>query len=231
MNPTAASGSRKREDGLKRAPNQFFPSLASLKREREPDQEDAHQRWLADEFEKARMEGFRRGYDDGINAARAEAAKLYESARREGCERGMEEGRKDAARAAEALRKIHGELDHAYQSALAELESFSLEFCMGLLKRLTGANPLRRTFLLKAIREAVASLKPNGARRVMLSPADIAIVNGLLDGLEVHEDPALEPGGFRVEGGPIFVEGSLSAAMAQVEQAIIKKKKSETAID
>ncbi len=224
MNAGAVSSAQKGNGGPKRGLAQSFPSLAALKREREADQEDAGRRWLAEEVEKARSQGYQRGYEDGINAARAEAAKLYESARREGCERGAEEGRKEAARMVDALRGASQELSQTHRNVLPELESFSLEFCLGLLKRLTGANPLRKAFLIKAIKAATVALKPAGVQVVLLNPADMALVEGLLGGLNVKEDPLLEPGGFRVEGGPLFVEGSLSAAMAQVEQTMLKKK-------
>jgi flagellar biosynthesis/type III secretory pathway protein FliH len=231
MNPGTGSNALKRDEMAKRSISQGFPSLATLKRSHDTVEGNTIEHKAAEEFEKARSSGYQRGYEDGLNAARAEAAKLYESARTEGHARGMAEGRKEAARTLEALKGVNEELSKMYANLLSELETFSLEFCFGLLRRLTGANPLRRAFLTKAIKEAVVALKPSGVQAIVLSPTDMAVVDGLLDGLNVKEDPMLEPGGFRVEAATLFVEGSLSAAMAQVERAMVKKKPATSAQD
>jgi flagellar biosynthesis/type III secretory pathway protein FliH len=231
MNAGAGADVRTRDAQAPRGSAHSFPSLAALKRKREQNEEEIHQSRVAEEFEKARKDGYESGYQNGINAARAEAAKLYENARNEGRERGMAEGKAEAARTIEALKGVSRELARLHKGSVAELESFSIEFCLGLLKRLTGANALRKAFLAKAVREAVVALKPGGSQVVILSPSDIELLEGLLNGLNVKEDPLLAPGAFRVECGPLFVEGSLSAAMAQVERAMVRKKPSKAASD
>jgi flagellar assembly protein FliH len=148
-------------------------------------------------------EAFRRGFDEGLAAGKAEVAARVARL---------------AALGNALAQPFHG-LDRAVED---ELVNLAVSFAAHLVRREIEQDP---ALLHAAVRECLEALS-GGARDVTLhlNPDDLALVRAELAGgppprFELAADPALGRGDVRAVAGASLIDGSLTARCAEIVAA------------
>ncbi len=159
-----------------------------------------------------------------------ELALIRETARAQGHAEGLAAGRADAAREATELLQLLGRLREVmdgFEHDLAlDVLALSVEVARQIIRHAVHVHP---EVVLPVIREAIASLPQGGGQnpRLILNPADAALVRSVLDANQVApapwrivEDSRLERGGCRVETATSEIDASLASRWKAVVAAL-----------
>ncbi|GEM_PF-3511741 len=206
---------------MRHLPKLGFPSLADIgvRGAFAADENGARQNEIEAARELARREGFARGREEGLAAARQEAQELVAKAREEAVAAGLAEGRETIAKTAAALEAADRRLEEIYSQARQEIEQFAVELAIAVVRDLTSVK-LKRQFLARAIQRACDSLKPVAPTTIWLNPSDAKLVADALGTAPIKESAAIAPGAFEVEAGSLFVEGALAEAVNILESQL-----------
>src|SRR5581483_9800601 len=114
---------------MRHIPKLGFPSLADIgmRGAFAANENGAHHNEAEAARELARREGFARGREEGLAAAKEEAQALIARARDDAYAAGLAEGREALARAAAALEAADRRLEEIYGLARQEIEQFAVE--------------------------------------------------------------------------------------------------------
>lgn len=150
---------------------------------------------------EAHAQGYAAGYTEGIAEAQAAAARIQA--------------------VLENLGQAVGQLE---QHVADRLLATSIEIASQVLRQSLKVNP---ELLLPVVREAVATLHPNGGHPALLAhPDDASLIRKHLGDHLAHnnwrliEDPSITPGGCRVELGASEVDATLETRWRRVIEAI-----------
>lgn len=176
----------------------------------------------AEEIERIHNEAWQAGHDAGREAG-------YEAGYQAGQEAGYAEGMREATTHATRIAGLMDSLDAALagiDQALAEqVLALALETASQVLRHSLRVRP---ELILPAVREALAALPPHvhGHPALYLHPDDATSVREALGeqlahgGWRILEDPALTPGGCRIEAGASEVDASLESRWRRALEAI-----------
>ncbi len=191
----------------------------------DPTLEAAFESAVAAARAEASADGFQRGYEDGLAAARRENEAALENeltAMRQG-----EQQRQDALRhAATLLEQAAATLAAQQAAALHDVEDLVLNAAFDLATTLLGRElevapaPVR-----DAIRRALTVLPGDVPVTVSVHPIDVAALGDLADitsgrAVRIVTDTDVEPGSCVADGGATHVDASLAAAVERVRQVL-----------
>ncbi|MFT3851037.1 MAG: flagellar assembly protein FliH [Propionivibrio sp.] len=152
-------------------------------------------------YTEAQQQGYMAGYDDGITAARTDAAAI------------------DALLT--SIKQSVGELD---QSIAEQLLATAVEIANQVLRQSLQIKP---ELLMPVVREAITTLHPHGGHPVLFAhPRDAALIRAQLGDQLAHnnwriiDDDRLTPGGCRVELGSSEVDATLETRWRRVIESI-----------
>jgi flagellar assembly protein FliH len=158
----------------------------------------------------------RQGYEDGYAAGRDEA--LAQMAQ------GRDEESRRVASALSSLHKAVTALQETETSLRAELHAAAPGLAYALLETLLGREAQLMT---EPVREAIArALSLDDTTRpvvLRLNPVDVGTLDelGLARDTVIVRDPAVEPGGARVEIDEAMLDGQLSTALERVRDVLL----------
>jgi len=166
-----------------------------------------------------------RGYADGFERGRADAAEqaksVLEASHREGFAAGRAAARGEIERALGALKDALDKLARERDALIEEAESFCVDLSLAIVSRLLEEDSVRADFVARAVSAAVKNLAPETPRAVYINPADLALVERELEGLAVTADEHLAPGHARVDAGRLLVDGGIDEAFVQLKSTVL----------
>jgi flagellar assembly protein FliH len=199
----------------------------------------AYQRWeLAAVEDLARLQAETAGQGGGKGPnglalpTAEEIERIHQEAWEEGRELGLKEGREagyqEGLKAGqEHVRRLASFLEALDVARMRQEEAIArevLNLALAVSRQILHASvAVKEGLVLAAIREAFASLPSlSGHLRVIVNPADADDVRNWLGAehghvpCKVHEDPAMERGGFRFENDSSILQGEMSMRWREV---------------
>jgi len=160
----------------------------------------------AQQHEAGREEGFARGYQDGLEAARAETAASL-------------------AALAALTESVRAPLAHADAALDDELARLALAVARAVLGREAATDPESVAAVLREARAALGEVR--GRLRIHLNPAQAPHVrrafagDAALAAADVVEDPAVACGGCTLACESSFVDATLEARIARIAAQLL----------
>lgn len=153
------------------------------------------------EYKHGREEGFASGYEDGLEAARAELSASLAT----------------LAALTAGVREPMAKLDEQVDQELARL---AMAIARQVVRRELSSDPQQ---IVAVVREARAALSDvRGRLRIALHPDEAPVVRGMfsedesLSGIEVAEDPAIARGGCTLTTDVSFVDAQVETRLARL---------------
>ncbi|WP_114418757.1 flagellar assembly protein FliH [Marinospirillum perlucidum] len=186
--------------------------------------------------EEARQEGYQAGFDEGRQQGYEEGRALgYQEGEGQGQEAGFQAGYQQGldqsqqevdqqlGRLQGLIEQFQGPLEHLDQEVEAGLLSLVDLISRALLRREVS---LDRSFLSEVIQEAVAALPQGHQRlRIYINPEDQqlaeAATQNLLEDYRLLTDPAITPGGVKVETLQSLVDSTLENRYKKVIDSLL----------
>lgn len=188
--------------------------------------------------EAAYQEGLEQGYAEGLKKGHDEGfAKGLEEGRKTGLAAGQKEGREQAFKTHQdaiikqlgLLQKLLDQLRRPVEREQQAVEASLVDLVAALARVVIGRDlQLSAEPILQLVQQAVAALPdPEGIPKVFLNPRDITFIQGQGAGLQsdwqLLPDPAVEPGGCRVETRESEVDFTVSRRFMQVVDAWLQQ--------
>ena len=158
----------------------------------------------------------------------AEIERIHDEAHAQGYSAGYAEGMAGARENAERIEAMLASLDDAVgnleQQVADQLLATALEIARQVLRQSLAVKP---ELILPVVREAVAALHlESGRPALLLNPGDAALIRAQLGESLAHnnwriiDDPAMTPGGCRVELGESEVDASMETRWKSIVETL-----------
>jgi flagellar assembly protein FliH len=176
--------------------------------------------------EAAIQEAIARGYDDGFaqgqSAVESASKEIFERARQQGFAAGYDQGLVQSVQAAAALRQAFDQFSEWRADLKDQAESFCVELTLAIVARLIELNETRADFVKRAVQGAIVALDPESPQTISVNPADARFAASAFPEVPVTADESIPPGGARIEGGRLLVDGSVRQVFEQVKRAVLE---------
>jgi flagellar biosynthesis/type III secretory pathway protein FliH len=176
--------------------------------------------------ENAVRQALERGYTDGLSQGRAAAelaAKdIFEDARRQGFCAGRNEGLAQTEEAAAILRQALAQFNEWRADLVNEAETFCVDLVLAGLARLLEVNEVHTDFVKRTVQRAIKVLAPDLPQSILVNPGNFRLVASAFPTLQVRAEHSIPPGGVRIEGGRLLVDGSVQHAFEQIKSAMLE---------
>jgi len=155
----------------------------------------------APEYKQGREEGFASGYEEGLQAARAE----------------LSTGLATLAALTAGVREPMAKLDEQVDQELARL---AMAIARQVVRRELSSDPQQIVAVVREARSALSDVR--GRLRIALHPDEAPVVRGMfsedesLSGIEVAEDPAIARGGCTLTTDVSFVDAQVETRLARL---------------
>ena len=167
--------------------------------------EALHQQAYQDAFGEGQKAGFEKGFEQGLSEGRQAALS-------------------DVAQLASMLAALE-QASHEFESSMAEVV---LDLALALTQQmLRQVLPVKNDVLLPLIREALASLpQVNQHPRILVHPDNGRVLRELLTadiahfGLRIIDDPAIQPGGCKIEAGASEIDAMIESRWSRLLTAL-----------
>lgn len=167
--------------------------------------EALHQQAYQDAFGEGQKAGFEKGFEQGLSEGRQAASA-------------------DVAQLASMLASLE-QASHEFESSMAEVV---LDLALALTQQmLRQVLPVKNDVLLPLIREALASLpQVNQHPRILVNPENGKVLRELLTadiahfGLRIIDDPAIQPGGCKIEAGSSEIDATIESRWSRLLTAL-----------
>jgi|GEM_PF-5337042 len=158
-----------------------------------------------------------------------EAIKKQEEAKnkgyKEGFAKGMEEGKRkgeiEIARIIASIKGIFSSLNLLHKEALKKMdENFTLELSFLIAKKIIKDEiSIKKEVVLGNIKEALKKAG-NSKIRLLLNPADVEVVKGALEDVDIIPDSGIEVGGCKVYFGFGIIDATIDNQLNIIKEGI-----------
>lgn len=167
--------------------------------------EALHQQAYQDAFGEGQKAGFEKGFEQGLSEGRQAAMT-------------------DVGQIASMLAVLE-QASHEFESSMAEVVlDLALALTQQMLRQIL---PVKNDVLLPLIREALASLpQVNQHPRILVHPDNGKLLRELLTadiahfGLRIIDDPAIQPGGCKIEAGASEIDATIESRWSRLLTAL-----------